>query len=228
MRPEDDDKKTEAEYLPPEPRDVARRDERQHLPDLPLPSSGLIRSAFLTAVRYRGTAAAVAAYSSAVRESVEAVNALADLDDAVLKQERTRRKLVDAETIHQRDAAKRREKLLKAQQSAHQEEVRAKKADLKRQQELSRLEAQHEHWQGKETGAGGFLDPDDLSPDEKEYYQELKAATAHRRYDLIAKAVIDEFLAGRSENDLNIDERNYIERLKTVAAQLAKDREPLE
>ena len=105
--PDDDEKKgAEAEYIPPDDRskEIERRPETGQLPEVQLPPSGVIRSAFLTAIRYRSTAAAVAAYTSAVHQSAGAVRALADLDRAVLEKDRVTRLLEDAETIHEKDA----------------------------------------------------------------------------------------------------------------------------
>jgi len=223
---DNDNIKTKAEYLPPQSRDVAKRDNKPNLPDPPLPSTGVVRSAFFTAVRYRGMAAAVAAYTSAVNRSVEAVNALADLDKAVLEHERASRQLDDAETIHKRDVAKRKQKLLNAEQNKRNAEAAAAKADMERERELSSAEAKHQRWQGKETGEGSSINLDDLSKEEKEYYDELKAVTTKQRFDLIAQAVIEEFLAGRSENQLTPDEQEYIRQIRKTADQLSKDREP--
>ena len=235
MSPDDDDWKAKVEIIPPgeKSRELAARDKAGQLPEITLPPAGIIRSALITAVRYRSTVRALAAYHAAIREAAGVTEALDDLDYARLERERTIELLKDAPSIHKADADHRKKKLIKATDELEQEEARVEIARMERERKLHDEREKHRKWQQQQAGQP-TSDPDDLSEEEQEFATKLKARSEkHRRSAQeprlreIAEAIIEKIKQDYGgEKNLTPEAREHINRVEREAQQLIQDREP--
>ena len=108
----DDAKKDpRVEVMPPLRRGGSRDDA---LPEIAVPSAPL-GSTYLGRIKWHATARLIAAYGEMVREMEGVQTALDDLDIAILKRQKTKRMLADAERIHATDAMQREIAHLQAQ-----------------------------------------------------------------------------------------------------------------
>ena len=231
----EDDWKAKVEIIPPgeKSRELEPREEARHLPEIALPPRGVIKSALLTALRYKTTETALRAYRAAIREAVGATGALDDLDHARLQRERTLRLLEDAESIHQDDADHRRTKRIGTEQALKDAEADAEIKDMERQRKLQRERDKHEQWEEKQRGESG---PDlaERSEEEEEFATELEAASEkHRRsaqqprFEEIRDAIIARIIADYGgEENLTPEANEHIKRVREEAEELIRDREP--
>lgn len=166
-----DDDPPEQEIIPP----------GSHELDTPIPRpAGVIKSAFFTAIEFGMQGRAVAAYKGAVREAVDAVDALRDLDYAVADRKKVQLILENFDALIAEPAldhlhtlaAEAKTDRLKAETVLYKEELHSR-------EERATAEAKHREAMGKsqeqtERKKDAF-DPNNLSREEYEVAQRIDA-----------------------------------------------------
>ena len=223
--------KPKIEILPriDEGREVTSR--KGNLPQLPMPPSGAIKIALVTAFRYKSTQQAIRAYNQAVDELAETELALARLDKARAQRQRAIRLLEDVEDIHEADRLARKQQVMEAEQrrdDAERERIEAKQkladqkadaeiAEFLRQQRVQKARAAHERFLNKEGGSS--VDLDDLTEDQDEFVKDLELEIQGPRYMEITEEIIKKFKAEKKGTPTQKDEE-YFELIREAAKRL--------
>ena len=169
------------EYIPAkEAREVAERG--GSLPIIPLPPENVLKSAFLTAIKYRTVSKALTAYDSCISELTNIKDSQSRFNEAALNELRTIEKLNDASGVHEADQALRDESLLDAKERLVQRKHVAYLDEKKREVEKHNVDIEH----GILMGASGT---DELTEEEQELEEHLKAKLRPARYKSVADKI---------------------------------------
>lgn len=125
---------------------IARGDlvvDKKNLSTIPLPPDDVMKSAFLTAIKYRTVKSALRAYDSCVQELVSIKESQASFNRAQLEESRTIMMLEDADKIHQMDSDIRDANALRASETLEQLKHEAYLAEKERHVERYNVNAQH-------------------------------------------------------------------------------------
>jgi len=159
--------------------------EEKTYPTIPLPPDNVLKSAFLTAIKYRTVAKAIEAYNFAILELASTQRAISELNDAFLEGQRVVRKLENAEKIFKADAAAREARLIREEHNLEQVKHEAKLAELQRKVELAHAQKQHDALTGEEVNTT-------LTQEEEEFVEHVKAKIRPARYKQIVEDLIKE------------------------------------
>jgi hypothetical protein len=116
----DDDTK-DGEYLSAD--EVS--DPTKNLPNIHVPGDVILKSAFLTAIKYRTVTSALKAYDAAFNELINIKDSQARFNEAAVEELRSIELLRDAETIHKADRNARRTRALQSEEKLEQVEHQA-------------------------------------------------------------------------------------------------------
>jgi len=152
------------------------------LSTIPLPPEDVMRSGFLTAIKYKSIEKALNAYNDAVQGLVRIKDSQSDFNRAVMEELRTIETLNDAETIHRADKAVRDAETLRAEQHLKQVEHEAYLAEKQREVEKHNLHIQHAKLMGT-TGT------EDLTEEEQEAEAYMRAKLRPSRYQSVADKI---------------------------------------
>lgn len=117
--------------------------DKKNLSTIPLPPDDVMKSAFLTAIKYRTVKSALRAYDSCVQELVSIKESQASFNRAQLEESRTIMMLEDADKIHQMDSDIRDANALRASETLEQLKHEAYLAEKERHVERYNVNAQH-------------------------------------------------------------------------------------
>lgn len=185
-------------------KEIAKK-KAESLATIPLPPDSVLKSAFLTAIKYRGKTEALKAYNSSVQALVEIKHSTADFNDAAVRALRSIETLKDAQTIHQSDKNIRDAELLRSEQHLEQMKHKAYLAEKQREVEKHNVNIQHEQL----MGAAGT---DDLTEEEQEVEEYMRDKLRPSRYASVADKI---------RRDMNLtDEQSYI--LDSLVEELTK------
>ena len=155
-------------------------------PIIPLPPEGILKSAFLTALKYRTVASAFAAYNSAVMEKGNVSDSLARNYEAKGRELEAYETLCDAPYTHERKARTRRALLeaeaVQAEAYLAQQKHEAHLAKKQRAAEKHHNRIQHEQFMKSAA-------VDDLSEVEKEADEHMRASVLPLRIQALADAI---------------------------------------
>lgn len=190
------------EYIPA--KEIAEK-KAEPLATIPLPPESVLKSAFLTAIKYRGKLEALKAYNDSVKELVGIKHSTADYNEGVLRVLRTVETLKDAQTIHKSDKNKRDAELLRSEQHLEQMKHEAYLARKLREAEKHHNRIQHEQLMSA-TGT------DDLTEEEQEVEEYMRDKLRPSRYASVADKI---------RSDMNLtDEQSFI--LDSLVEELTK------
>lgn len=182
----------------------------KNLLPIPLPPDHVMRSAFLTAIKYRSVQTALTAYNSCIRELTSISRAQSSFHQAQLEEQRTVELLKDASTIHEADQLARDTVLLKAKQDHEQLKHEAYLAEKKREVEKHNADIQHAHL----INAG--IDPDE-KVQKSQADQEMKEYLESKVFKMRKEKSIAEEI--RKEHQLTQEEEailnNLVDELST-------------
>ena len=133
------------------PKDAVLTPQEKDLSPIPLPPDNVMRSAFLTAIKYRSVQTALSAYNNCINELSRTKNAQAGFHRAQLQEEKAIKLLRDSDEIHREDAAKRKMARMKAEHDLEQLEHEIDLAKKLRAMEKRNADIQHQQFmEGKE------------------------------------------------------------------------------
>lgn len=138
------------------------------LPTIPLPPTGVLGTALLTAFKYGSVARAYRAYEHALAAAADTNEAIAQLHYSKIEKDRSIAFLRDAGKIHEADSLER--------ESLYEDaKAEAKIAEMKRKRELTDEGDRHKKWKAKREGRGSDegVDLDNLQPVDKEIIADL-------------------------------------------------------
>jgi len=185
-------------YIPA--KDVAEKNSSS-LANIPLPPDAVLKSAFLTGIKYRTVEKALSAYKSCIEELSNIKHAQAGFNEAVLAEQRTIELLNDAHTVHQTDKDVRDAEALRANQHLEQMKHEAYLAKKQREVEKHNVDIQHAELMNQES------DPvEKMTQSEKE----LKAHMESKLEPLRAQAVADQI---RKERNLTPEEEKILDEI---------------
>ena len=191
-------KDVRGEYIPKG--EVPATQERDLSP-IPLPPDNVMRSAFLTAIKYRSVQTALSAYNNCINELTRTKNAQAGFHRAQVEEERAIELLKDSSTVHATDTAKRKMEQLRAEEALAQMEHEAALAGKLREMEKRNADIQHQNFmQGQDN-------TDNLSQEDKELKEYMESRILRSRRE---KAIADLI---RKEGNLSEEEEKILDEL---------------
>ncbi|GAB5453396.1 MAG: hypothetical protein Hals2KO_37240 [Halioglobus sp.] len=204
----DDINDTEGDYEFIARGEKAVEEDGNQLP-VPLPPDHVMKSAFLTAIKYRTVESALVAYHRCINEMASIKGAQARYKNAELQEERAVLLLRDSAKIHYADAADRsavknaaEQRLMQSEEHLKQAEHQATLDDLRREMELKNAKDQHAAFI-----AGNTAGTDELSEEEQELKEFLESRV--NRSGMAKKVAA----AIRQERDLSGEETAILDSL---------------
>jgi len=167
-----------------------------------LPPDHVMKSAFLTAIKYRTVESALVAYHRCINEMVSIKGAKARFNAAEVEEERAVRLLRDSETIHAADAADRMLVKKAAEERLKQAEHQGQLDKMLRDMELKNAKDQHAAFMSGDT-----TQRTELSEEEEELKVFLESRVYRSGMAKKVAAVI------REEKDLSGDEATILDSL---------------